>query len=153
MNHFLRKVTVNMKDVASKALGIIAVAISAISIGLIILSFFVDAPVEQGVSRGFACWIFSMIIAFISVLFYVVDGVVCVIKSFMKIRPVFNLVSAVLYVGSIPMALFVGVTLDFTVIWYIYYLGIFVLEIIDIIKHIKFQKQEKLNKFEAERGN
>ena len=48
-----------MKDVASKALGIIAVAISAISIGLIILSFFVDAPVEQGVSRGFACWIFS----------------------------------------------------------------------------------------------
>ena len=132
-----------MKDVASKTFGIIAVIISAVSIGLIILSFFVETPTDQGVSRGFACWIFSVIVAFFSVLFYVIDGVVCLVKVFTKIDPVFNLVSALLYIGSVPMALFVAAALNSTVIWYVYYLGIFVLEIVDIAKHMKFQRKEK----------
>lgn len=132
-----------MKDVASKTFGMIAVIISAVSIGLIILSFFVETPTDQGVSRGFACWIFSVIVAFFSVLFYVIDGVVCLVKVFTKIDPVFNLVSALLYIGSVPMALFVAAALNSTVIWYVYYLGIFVLEIVDIAKHMKFQRKEK----------
>ena len=132
-----------MKDVASKTLGIIAVIISAISVGLMIWGLFIDTPVEQGVSRGFACWIFSMIVGFISVFFYVIDGVVCLVKVFTKINPVFNIISALLYIGSAPMALFVGAPLSFTAIWYVYYLGIFVLEIVDIAKHIKFQRKEK----------
>ena len=139
-----------MKDVASKTPGIIAVIISTVSIGLIILSFFVEAPVEQevqGVSRGFACWIFSMIVGFISVFFYVIDGVVCLVKVFIKINPGFNIISALLYIGSAPMALFVGSPLSLTVIWYVYYLGIFVLEIVDIVKHIKMQKQETITEY------
>ena len=129
-----------MRDVASKTHGIIAVIISAISIGLMIWGLFIDTPVEQGVSRGFACWIFSIIIALISVFAYVVDGIVCAIKAFQKNRPGFNLISAVLYIGSAPMAFFVGLPLNTTVIFYVYYLGIFVLQIIDIVKHIKAQK-------------
>ena len=105
-----------MKDVASKTFGIIAVIISAVSIGLIILSFFVEAPTDQGVSRGFACWIFSVIVAFFSVLFYVIDGVVCLVKAFTKIDPIFNLISALLYIGFVPMALFVGAAFNSTVI-------------------------------------
>ena len=132
-----------MRGVASKTHGIIAVIFSAISIGLMIWGLFIDTPAEQGVSRGFACWIFSMIIALISVFAYVVDGIVCAIKAFRKIRPGFNLISAVLYIGSAPMAVFVGSPLNTTVIFYIYYLGIFVLEIVDIIKHIKAQKEAK----------
>ena len=132
-----------MKGVASKTHGIIAVIISAISIGLMILGVFIDTPAEQGVSRGFACWVFSIIAALISVFAYVVDGIVCVIKVFQKIRPGFNLISAVLYIGSAPMALFVGVALNYTLIFYVYYLGIFVLQIVDIVKHIKVQKEVK----------
>ena len=132
-----------MKDIASKTHGIIAVIISAISIGLMIWGLFIDTPVEQGVSRGFACWVFSIIAALVSVFAYVVDGIVCVIKVFQKIRPGFNLISAVLYIGSAPMVLFVGLPLNTTVIFYVYYLGIFVLEIVDIIKHIKAQKEVK----------
>ena len=132
-----------MKDVASKTFGIIAVIISAVSIGLIILSFFVEAPTDQGVSRGFACWIFSVIVAFFSVLFYVIDGVVCLVKAFTKIDPIFHLISALLYIGFVPMALFVGAAFNSTVIWYVYYLGIFVLEIVDIAKHMKFQRKER----------
>ena len=132
-----------MRDVASKTHGIIAVIISAISLGLMIWGLFIDIPVEQGVSRGFACWIFSVIVAFFSVLFYVIDGVVCLVKVLTKIDPIFNLISALLYIGSVPMALFVGAALNSTVIWYVYYLGIFVLEIVDIAKHMKFQRKEK----------
>lgn len=132
-----------MKDIASKTHGIIAVIISAISIGLMILGVFIDTPVEQGVSRGFACWVFSIIAALVSVFAYVVDGIVCVIKVFQKIRPRFNLISAVLYIGSAPMVLFVGVALNYTLIFYVYYLGIFVLQIVDIVKHIKVQKEVK----------
>ena len=132
-----------MKDIASKTHGIIAVIISAISIGLMILGVFIDTPVEQGVSRGFACWVFSIIAALVSVFAYVVDGIVCVIKVFQKIRPGFNLISAVLYIGSAPMVLFVGVALNYTLIFYVYYLGIFVLQIVDIVKHIKVQKEVK----------
>ena len=133
----------NMKSVSSKTHGIIAVIISAISIGLMILGVFIDTPVEQGVSRGFACWVFSIIAALVSVFAYVVDGIVCVIKVFQKIRPRFNLISAVLYIGSAPMVLFVGVALNYTLIFYVYYLGIFVLQIVDIVKHIKVQKEVK----------
>ena len=132
-----------MKDIASKTHGIIAVIISAISIGLMIWGLFIDTPVEQGVSRGFACWVFSIIAALVSVFAYVVDGIVCVIKVFQKIRPGFNLISAVLYIGSAPMVLFVGLPLNTTVIFYVYYLGIFVLEIVYIINHIKAQKEVK----------
>ena len=132
-----------MRDVASKTHGIIAVIISAISIGLMIWGLFIDTPAEQGVSRGFACWIFSIIIALISVFAYVVDGIVCVIKAFQKIRPSFNLISAALYIGSAPMVFFVGAALNYTLIFYVYYLGIFVLQIIDIVKHIKAQKEAK----------
>ena len=132
-----------MKSVSSKTHGIIAVIISAISIGLMILGVFIDTPVEQGVSRGFACWVFSIIAALVSVFAYVVDGIVCVIKVFQKIRPGFNLISAVLYIGSAPMVLFVGVALNYTLIFYVYYLGIFVLQIVDIVKHIKVQKEVK----------
>lgn len=132
-----------MRDVASKTHGIIAVIISAISLGLMIWGLFIDTPVEQGVSRGFACWIFSIIVAIVSVISYVVDGIICLIKALNKIRPGFNLISAVLYIGSVPMLFFVGAALNFTVVWYVYYLGIFVLQIVDIIKHIKLQKEAK----------
>ena len=132
-----------MRRIISKVNGIIAVILSAISIGLMIWGLLIDTPVEQGVSAGFACWVFSIIIALISVVAYIVDGVFCLIKVFRKIRPGFNLLSALLYIASAPMVFFVGAALNYTLLFYVYYLGIFVLQIVDIVKHIKMQKEVK----------
>ena len=70
-------------------------------------------------------------------------------KAILKIHPVFNTVLAVMLLGAIPMMLFVGAKLGINIyIYFSYYLAIFVLEIVSIIKHIKLSRIDINSKLE-----
>ena len=70
-------------------------------------------------------------------------------KAILKIHPVFNIVLAVMLLGAIPMMLFVGAKLGINIyIYFSYYLAIFVLEIVSIVKHIKLSRIDKISKLE-----
>ncbi len=136
-----------MKSTFTKYPAIIAMVISLGSFAFMIASLvklFTEVPVEQGgVSRSFGLWVFGMIVAYISLLFYFIDAVLSVIKIFLKIHPAFNAVLAIMLIGAIPMALFVGGGLGINIyIWNAYYLAIFILEIISIVKHVKLNSSK-----------
>ena len=130
-----------MENTASKSSAIFAMIISLISFGLMIASLIVsfnEPPVEEDVSRSFALWVFGMIVAYFSLIFYFADAVFSIIKVVLKIHPVFNAVLSIMLIGAIPMAIFVGGGLGVSIyIWNAYYLAIFILEIISIAKHMK----------------
>ena len=138
-----------MKDLSSKVSAMMAMLLSLFSFGLIITAFvlvFTEVPVEHGVSRSFAFWIYSMIVVYISLIFYFIDALFSIIKVFMKSHPVYNAILSVLLLGMIPMALFVGGGLGINIyLWNAYHLAVFILEIISIVKHVKLQRQEALS--------
>ena len=139
-----------MKSTFTKVAAIIAMTISLISVGLIITAFIVSAnepPVEQGVSKSFALWVFGMIAAYFSLIFYFIDAILSAIKVFMKIHPIFNAVLSIMLIGAIPMGIFIGGGLGINIyIWNAYYLAIFILEIISIVKHIKMNASSDVSK-------
>ena len=130
-----------MENTSSKSAAIFAMIISLISFGLMIASLIVsfnETPVEMDVSTSFALWVYGMIVAYFSLIFYFADAVFSIIKAVLKIHPVFNTILAIMLIGAIPMAIFVGGGLGINIyIWNAYYLAIFILEIISIAKHIK----------------
>ena len=135
-----------MKETSIKIHAMIAMAISLISFGLMIASLvalLTEHPVDDGVSRSFALWVWGMIVAYFSLIFYFVDAVLSIIKIFLKIHPIFNAVLSVMLIGAIPMALFVGGGLGINIyIWNAYYLAIFILEIVSIVKHVKLNSSK-----------
>ena len=130
-----------MENTSSKSAAIFAMIISLISFGLMIASLIVsfnETPDEMGVSKSFALWVYGMIVAYFSLIFYFADAVFSIIKAVLKIHPVFNTILSIMLIGAIPMAIFVGGGLGINIyIWNAYYLAIFILEIISIAKHIK----------------
>ena len=135
-----------MRETSIKIHAIIAMIISLVSFSLMIASLvalLTEAPVDEGVSRSFALWVYGIIVAYFSLIFYFVDAILSIIKIFHKIHPIFNSVLAVLLIGAIPMALFVGGGLGINIyIWNAYYLAIFVLEIVSIVKHVKLNSSK-----------
>lgn len=137
-----------MKDTSSKSSAIFAMIISLVSFGLMISSFvalITEPPLEEGgISKSFALWVWGMIIAYVSLIFYFADAVFSIIKVVLKIHPVFNAVLSIMLIGAIPMAVFIGGGLGISIyIWNAYYLAIFILEIVSIVKHIKMNASEK----------
>ena len=136
-----------MKNVSTKIPAMIAMLIAIFSLGLLIAAFIVsinEVESEMGVSKSFAFWVFAVITSMLSLIFYFIDAVFSIIKAFMKIHPIFNIVLALLLIGATPMMLFVGGKLGINIyIYFSYYLSIFVLEIISIIKHIKLSQIDK----------
>ena len=131
-----------MKDTSTKGVAIFAMIISLISFGLMICSFIalITEPAREqgGVSKSFAFWVFGMIVAYFSLIFYFIDAILSAIKVFMKIHPTFNTILSTLLLGAIPMGIFVGGGLGISIyIWNAYYLAIFILEIVSIVKHVK----------------
>ena len=136
-----------MKSLSSKIPAMIAMLIAIFSLGLLITAFIVsinEVEPEMGVSRSFAFWVFAVITSMLSLIFYFIDAVMSVVKALMKIHTIFNIVLALLLVGAIPMMLFVGAKLGINIyIYFSYYLAIFVLEIVSIVKHIKLSRIDK----------
>lgn len=138
-----------MKSTLTKYPAIIAMIISLVSFGLMIASLIAlltESPIDyadHAHGRSFVFWLFGMIVALFSLIFYFIDAILSAIKVFMKIHPVFNAILSIMLIGAIPMAIFVGGGLGINIyIWNAYYLAIFILEIISIIKHIKINPKK-----------
>ena len=133
-----------MKSLSTKIPAIIAMLISVFSFVLLISAFVVstnEPPRDMGVSRSFALWVFAVIFFMISLLFYSIDAIFSAVKIFLKIHPIFNSILALILIGAIPMVIFIGGSLGINIyIWFSYYLLMFALEIVSIIKHIKIMK-------------
>ncbi len=137
-----------MKRLSSKIFAMIAMLIAMLSFGLLITSFIVslnEVDPEKGVSKSFALWVFALIVSMLSLVFYLIDAVLSMIKAFQKIHPIFNTVLSLMLIGAVPMMLFVGGKLGINIyIYFSYYLAIFVLEVVSIVKHIKITKSEQM---------
>ena len=96
---------------------------------------------------GFGVGIIICATAIISYFFYFIDAILLIVKAVLKIHPVFNGILAFLIVGTIPMTLW---TLNAKQLYIgllcAYYLAIFVLEVISVVKHIKIMRDCKNNK-------
>lgn len=117
-----------------------AVLSTVISFGLIIASLIIsigEAPSEFGVTRSFACWVYSIIFALISMVFYFIDAIRAIARMFKGVNPLFNFIVALLFIGAIPLLVTVGCGLGNAniIIWFSYYVLIFLLEIKSISKH------------------
>ena len=136
-----------MKSILTKIPAIMGMIVTLISLGLLLATAFVAAteePVDFGINKSFGLWIFSMIVALFSLLLYVVDAILSVIKAFMRIHPRFNAALAILLIAAIPMAILLGGSPGIgNLIWNIYYVGIFILEIVSIVKHVKIELHQK----------
>ena len=136
-----------MRSASSKIPAMIAMLIAILSLGLLITAFVVsinEVEPERGVSKSFAFWVYAVIASILSLIFYFIDAVMSIVKVFLKIHPIFNTVLALLLFGTIPMMLFVGAKLGINIyIYFSYYLAIFVLEIVSIVKHIKLSRIDK----------
>ena len=145
-----------MKKLYTKIPAMIAMLIAILSFGLLITAFIVsinEVEPEMGVSKSFAFWVYAVLTSILSLIFYFVDAVISVVKAFLRIHPIFNIVLALLLVGAIPMMLFVGAKLGINIyIYFSYYLTIFVLEIVSIIKHIKLPRIDKNSDVEQPLG-
>lgn len=139
-----------MKDIGIKTPAVIGMLISIFSFAFVISAFFVsgnEAPPEMGVSKSFALWVYAVIMSMISLIFYTIDAIFSIINIFLRIHPVFNFILAIILIGAIPMVVFAGGKLGINIIiWFTYYLLIFVLEIVSIVKHIKMTISDKKQK-------
>ena len=136
-----------MKSTFTKVSAIFAMIISLVSFVLMISSFvalITEPPLELGdISKSFAFWLWGMIVAYFSLIFYFIDAIFSIIKIFMKIHPIFNAILSIMLLGAIPMGLFVGGGLGISIyIWNAYYLTIFILEIVSIVKHVKLNSSK-----------
>ena len=136
-----------MKSISTIIPAMIAMLIAILCFGLLITAFIVsinEIEPESGVSRSFAFWVYAVITSMLSLVFYFIDAIWSIAKAIMKIDPIFNIVLAFLLLGTIPMMLFVGGKLGINIyIYFLYYLAIFVLEVVSIIKHIKLSRIDK----------
>ena len=137
-----------MRDFTTKIHAIIGMAISVVSFGLLITSLIlglIESPTEFGLSNSFSFWVLSVIVAMISLLFYIIDALLSIVKAFKKVDPIFNSLLSILLFGAVPMVIFVSGGTGINIyIWNDYYLTNFVLEIDSLIKHIKMDPKDDL---------
>ncbi len=132
-----------MKGIKYKTSAIIAMILSFFSFGLLAASFVLDLIGGRYDWDGFSCWIFAVIIAGFSLIFYIVDAFLSAINIFMKIHPMFNTVLVLMLIGTIPMFICVGGGLGINIyIWNVYYLAVFIMEVISILKNIEPKPKE-----------
>ena len=134
-----------MENRARKTSGIMAVIISVISFSLLILSVISAMKFPEnnyGMHPSFAFWIYSMIFAYISLVFYLIDALHSINRAFKKIHPTFNIIFALMTLIAIPIAVYIGGGVH-TALWYAYYIIIFIMEILSIIKHHKIAKESQ----------
>ncbi len=128
-----------MERTRIKIFAIIGMVISLVSFAYMIAALVTSFTVE-GSEMGhpsFSYWMFGILAALCSLLFYFIDAVLSIIKILMGMHPIYNAILALLLLGAIPMWIFVGGRPDLALLWNAYYLAVFVLEVISIAKHIK----------------
>ena len=135
-----------MKKVYTKIPAMIAMLISVVTVALFLTSL---VYVSNGgdADIGFLVVIGLYYIKFIIYGFYFIDAILSIVKTIKKIQPVFNSILALLIVGTIPLELWaLNAKRTYIGLVCIYYLAIFVLEVISIVKHIKLMRECKKDK-------
>ncbi len=120
---------------------VIGIVMSLFSFGFVIAALIVSineplpGPEDFGVTASFALWVYSVIVAIFSLVFYMVDAVICVIRVCQRKNVMFHITMALIIVASIPMMHYVGGSLGISVlIWNLYHLTMVVFETISIVK-------------------
>lgn len=131
-----------MKALLLKIPAFIAICLSLVSL-LLVLCMIVcsvnENPAEQeGLSPSFAFWLFSILTAAVSIIFFYADGVMDIVNAIRKNNVIFNIIFAIVIFIS-PILLFTVGASDGRgfIIWNVYYLGILSLEVASIIFLIK----------------
>lgn len=131
-----RVLTKIFSNVLTKIPVFIAILISLVSFGFVIkmLSLRGEPLPEMGNHPAFNAWIFSVIFALISIPFYLIDAVFSIIKSILKIHLPYNIVLATIILISPIILVIFGATAGYGyIVWNVYYLLLFVLEIVSFI--------------------
>lgn len=128
-----------MKTLLSKLPAVLAMGIALISFVFYVQSLF--EPISD-------IWIGSVIMAVLSLPFFLVDAVISLVKAVKKQDTRFNAILALAIIGLCPMVgIFGGSGRDlFNVIWNVYYLMVFVLEILSIKKAVAVMQAQKAGK-------
>ena len=133
-----------MKKIYSKIPAMIGMLITIIGAGLLIGSLIIsnnEVEPENGVSRSFALAILALTTALCSLIFYLIDAVLSVIKAFKKIHPIFNSTMALIIISTILIVFAKSGLPDIRIA--ICAVTIFVFEIISVIKHIQLMMNDK----------
>ena len=134
-----------MKHASFKIPAIVAMAITLLSLALVASAWVIgllETPTPNAHPTSFALWIYSVILALLSLPVYFADAILSIIKACDRIYPVFNAILAAVLLGAIPMLFFVGASTGICIwIWNAYYVLIFVLEVIAIKKHLDLPVQ------------
>ena len=137
-------------------LGIIGSLIVIFNLGEAFLYTVAPSLLDDGTSiydPGLSAWntgLFALLVSVASMLFYLVDAIICVIKAIMKIDPIFNIALAIsIFVGCVFGVSIICNVLTTTgnIIWYFIYFSIFTLEIISIVKHLKMNFSRRLKMY------
>ena len=139
------------RNVKSKIPAMIAMAVSSVSFVLVLIALVVslfEAPIVKdapGVSDSFRFWAFSLMAAIVSIVFYLIDAILMIDDLYhTPTRPLAIAVIA-MTVGSIPMFIFVGGRMGINVlIWNVYYIGMFVLQVFSIRKILLKKPSKKV---------
>ena len=133
-----------MKKIYSKIPAVIGMLITMIGVVLLIGAFIIsnnEVEPESGVSRSFALAILALTTALCSLIFYLIDAVLSVIKAFKKIHPIFNGTMALIIISTVPIVFAKSGLPDIRIA--ICAVTIFVFEIISVIKHIQLMMNDK----------
>lgn len=131
-----------MKKKIRKRSGIIAAILSMVSFALVggaVVAMIKLPANEFGLHPAFGLWVYSMIFALFSLPFYLFDAIASIRYAVRKVFPIFHIVLTIMIFIAIPMCIGIGGGAD-TAIWYAYYAVLLVMEIISIIKHLKYKK-------------
>jgi cytochrome bd-type quinol oxidase subunit 2 len=133
-----------MKKIYSKIPAMIGMLVTMIGVVLLIGAFIIsnnEVELESGASRSFALAILGLITALCSLIFYLIDAVLSVIKAFKKIHPIFNGTMALIIISTVPIVFAKSGLPDIRIA--ICAVTIFVFEIISVIKHIQLMMNDK----------
>ena len=97
-------------------------------------------PFYEPENSGFHSGLFALIVSVFSMVFYVVDAIICVLKAILKKDAKFNLVLAAVLLISAAFGVVVitNYLKPYTVIpWFICFFAVFALEVVSIVRCFK----------------
>lgn len=100
----------------------------------------------EPIYEAWMCELSALMYSAFGIMFFVVDAIISTIKAVMNIDRRFNIVLSSMIAGGFAFAVVVLCTplrIYKSVIWFLYYLLLFALEIASVIKHIKVKRAEK----------
>ena len=116
----------------------VAAVLTVVSFAFLVSGFFASASGKHDpsieMSPYFRCWIESVLIAILSMLFYGLAAIRNFYRAILLRKWSFYTFCGMIYLAGIPLCLFVGGAADFVcgVIWNVYYLGMLMCALLTI---------------------